>query len=97
MDRQGPDTIAMYESAGLVMAPTPCPGCGAKNEAEANTMCRPSSDQTGEHSCRGNFNDAGISVQPTKESLAAMDAWIDGQVAAMEDDDRKRAERAARR
>lgn len=88
MERQGPDTVAMYEQAGLVMVATPCPGCGARTEKEAETMCRPTTDQTGERSCCGEFNDEGISVQPTPESIAAMDAWIDEQVAQMEADDR---------
>jgi hypothetical protein len=56
--------------------PAPCPRCGAKTETEASKKCRPSSDETGEVSCVGEFDAAGISIQPTPESLAAIDAWI---------------------
>ena len=77
------EEVRMGEFAGLVFVPTPCPRCGARNEKEAETMCRPNTDQAGERSCVGEFNEAGIAVQPTPESVAAMDAWIDQQVANM--------------
>ncbi len=59
----------------LVFVPTPCPGCGATTELEAETMCNPQSDQTGERSCNGEFQD-GVSVQPTPESLKAWDNFF---------------------
>jgi len=62
---------------GLVYVPTPCPTCGARTLDQANTLCRPIEDQTGERSCEADFNDDGVSEQPTPESLAARDAWID--------------------
>lgn len=60
----------------LKYAPVPCPTCGATNETDAETMCRPSTDETGEWFCPGEFRD-GVSVQPTEESIRAIDAWID--------------------
>lgn len=63
-------------------AAAPCPDCGALDMDEANEKCRPTSDETGERYCGGEFNDAGISVQPTAESLAAIDAWIAREVSS---------------
>jgi hypothetical protein len=60
----------------LVYVPAPCPGCGAVNMDEANDKCRPTTDETGERSCSGEFNDDGVSVQPTKESLDAQDRFF---------------------
>jgi hypothetical protein len=74
------DPVRLGELAGLVYVPTPCPGCGAIDMDDANDKCRPSSDETGEVFCSGEFDESGISVQPTAESLAEMDAWIDEQV-----------------
>ncbi len=62
-------------------APAPCPGCGARTFKEAETMCRPTSDETGERSCAGTDcpepapND--LLMFPTAASLAALDAWCD--------------------
>lgn len=67
------------QAPSLVYTPAPCPGCGAVREEQAATMCRPTTDQTGERSCPGEFNRDGNSIQPTKESLAALDDWCDGQ------------------
>lgn len=75
------DEVYQGELCGIVFVPKPCPHCGARNEDEANTLCRPSTDQTGERYCAGEFNAEGVAVQPTPESIAAMDAWIDEQVA----------------
>ena len=83
------ERIRAYEQAGLGFVPAPCPQCGARNEDEANGLCKQTQDQTGEYNCAGDFNEQGISVQPTPESIAAMDAWIDEQVAAMEAEDAK--------
>ncbi len=85
------DEVKMGEQAGLVFVPTLCPQCGAKDMDEADRLCRPSTDQTGERSCGGEFNEDGISVQPTPESLAELDRWCDEQGSMMEEDDRKRA------
>lgn len=79
------DEVEMGERAGLVFVPTPCPSCGAKTEKEAETMCRPTSDETGERSCNGDFNAEGISVQATPESIAELDRWCTEQ--AQRDDD----------
>lgn len=55
--------------------PRPCPSCGATTVYEAETLCRPSQDQTGEYDCAGEFDDAGRAVRATAASLAAIDAW----------------------
>lgn len=65
----------------LVYTLAPCPGCGAVREEEAETKCRPSTDQTGERNCPGEFDRDGNSIQPSKESLDAFDRWIDEQAA----------------
>jgi hypothetical protein len=44
---------------------------------EADSKCRPQSDQTGERWCSGEFNEHGMSVVPTPESLAEIDRWCD--------------------
>lgn len=64
---------------GILYAPAPCPTCGARTEAEAETMCRPTQDFGGDWSCAaGDRADAeGRLTQPTKESLDAFDAWLD--------------------
>lgn len=59
----------------------PCPQCGATTEDEANSMCKQSQDVTGEWTCAGEFDRSGHSVVPTPESLAAIDTWIDLQMA----------------
>lgn len=65
----------------IKFAPAPCPTCGARTTDEAGPICRPSSDETGEVFCPGDRTDAqGRILQPTPESLAALDAWIDAQV-----------------
>ena len=81
MRGDGGDEVRQGEFAGLVFVSAPCPRCGALNEDEANTKCRPVSDETGERYCGGEFNKPGVSVQPTTESIAEMDAWVDEQVA----------------
>jgi hypothetical protein len=53
----------------------PCHFCGAANEIEAGTKCRPSTDETGERYCGTDFDDEGFSIAPTKESLALQDDW----------------------
>ena len=53
----------------------PCERCGARDLDEADRLCRPESDQTGERYCDGRFNEHGMSEVPTPESLAELDAW----------------------
>lgn len=53
----------------------PCHLCGAADETEAETKCRPSTDQTGEYYCGCDFDDDGFAITPTPETLAAQDAW----------------------
>lgn len=53
-----------------------CWKCGAVTEIDAETMCKPSTDQTGERYCGSDFHE-GFAVAPTSESVLAMDAWID--------------------
>ncbi len=66
----------MSEPPKLKYERAPCPTCGAKTEDEAGEMCKPSSDQTGEVSCAGEFDAEGFSIAPTVASLAEFDAWI---------------------
>lgn len=73
------EEVRQGEFSGLVFVPAPCPSCGAVDMDDANEKCRPSSDQTGERYCNGEFNDAGFSVQPTPESIADLDRWCDEQ------------------
>jgi len=62
----------------LIYAPAPCPRCGAATAALAETLCRPSQDETGEYDCPGGEPDnQGRLLQPTPESIAALDHWID--------------------
>lgn len=62
----------------LVYEPLPCPRCGARTADEAGELCRPSFDETGEASCPGDSQlPDGTITQPTAESIAALDAWID--------------------
>lgn len=84
------------ELAGLVYVPAPCPQCGALTEEQAGKICQQTSDETGEYYCSGEFKN-GLSVQPTPESIAEMNAWIDAQVAKDEADELKRDERRDRR
>lgn len=46
---------------------------------EADRLCRPSSDETGEQFCDGRFNEHGMSEVATAESLADLDRWYDEQ------------------
>lgn len=67
----------MSKPPSLKYERAPCPACGALTEADAQMMCKPSTDDTGEVSCVGEFNAQGFSIQPTAASLAAIDRWID--------------------
>lgn len=63
-----------------IWAPAPCPRCGARTEREAEAVCKPGFDETGEHVCPGSQQDAeGRILQPSPEYLAALDAWIERQ------------------
>ena len=70
--------VATDPAPEVKMAPAPCACCGALNEKEAETMCKPRQDQAGEWSCDGMF-EAGISVRMTPESLQALNDWCDRQ------------------
>ena len=61
----------------VVLAPALCPQCGAETAKEAEGRCTQTQDMWGEYWCAGEFDDDGISVQPTAESLIAIDRWID--------------------
>lgn len=56
--------------------PSPCPKCGAVNEDEAVTMCKPPQGQTDEYECPGDFDEGGAAVQPSEASIKALDDWI---------------------
>jgi hypothetical protein len=54
----------------------PCHMCGAVTEGEAETKCKPKSDQTGERYCGCDTFDAeGYALGPTLESMAAQESW----------------------
>jgi hypothetical protein len=62
----------------VVLAPAPCPRCGATTDREAETLCKPTLEACDEWTCPGESSDEeGRLVQPTPESLAAIDAWVD--------------------
>jgi len=61
----------------LIYRREPCHLCGAVTEQEAETKCRPTSDQTGERGCGSEFDKEGFAVAPTEASLIAEAAWID--------------------
>lgn len=55
-----------------------CPKCGAKNEKQAETKCRPSQDETGEYSCPGSdgmVDAQGWFLGPTKAAEAASSVY----------------------
>lgn len=54
----------------------PCHACGAVTEKDAETKCRPSSDETGERWCGADFDKDGFAVGPTTESLQEQETWI---------------------
>lgn len=64
----------------------PCPACGATTVKEAETMCKPQRDETGESDCAGSEREdaEGFLLQPTAASIAVIDAWCDEQLAAEE-------------
>src|SRR5262245_20749678 len=55
----------------------PCCTCGAASETEAETKCRPTSDESGEKHCGTDFDGSGFAITATAASLDVMDAWID--------------------
>lgn len=59
----------------------PCAVCGALTDADAETMCKQSSDQSGEYWCNGgaeevSYPDGRLRFE-TAASLAALDAYYD--------------------
>lgn len=60
----------------LLFAPAACPRCGARNTDEADSLCEPQQDSSGEWDCPAEFDNAGNVVAPTAESFAAHDAWF---------------------
>lgn len=75
-DRE-PPPVVRYERAA-------CPGCGATTVDEAERLCRPRTDETGEVSCAGGeLNDGdGYLLQPRPDDLKRFDDWIDAQQGA---------------
>ncbi|NEV80100.1 hypothetical protein DYI24_23985 [Rhodopseudomonas sp. BR0C11] len=61
----------------LVFVPAACPRCGARNTDEADSLCDPQQDSSGEWSCAATFGRDNQVIAPTAESIAAIDAWID--------------------
>ncbi len=69
----------------LELERAPCPTCGARSEAEANGICQPRSDETGEVFCDASETDSeGYFLFPTQAYLVALDAWIDAEVERLE-------------
>ena len=60
----------------IELAQAPCPDCGAQTEDEAENICKPKTDETGERYCAGEFDLYGRSVVPTPESLKKLDSWF---------------------
>lgn len=55
-----------------------CPKCGARTEKQAETMCRPTQDETGDYSCPTDFtatDKQGWFLGPTKAAEAASSAY----------------------
>lgn len=50
--------------------------CTAVTAKDAETMCRPSSDETWGRFCGAEFDKEGYAVAPTIRSMEAQDAWI---------------------
>lgn len=67
-----------------ILAPAPCPWCGAHTEQEANGRCQQKGDETGEYSCPTTdieTDAAGRFLFETPASLAALDAAIAAHMA----------------
>lgn len=60
----------------------PCPRCNARDIDEAGDMCRPTTDETGESYCAGQFNKHGMSEVQTPDSIAQLEAWFSEQLHA---------------
>jgi hypothetical protein len=52
-----------------------CCICTAVTEKDAETTCRPSSDETWGRFCGAEFDKEGYAVAPTIRSMEAQDAW----------------------
>ena len=78
--------MTVESSPSLEFERRACSRCGATNVTEAETKCRPSSDETGEWFCpAGDNEDAeGYFLRLTEASLAELDAWCERQMKAME-------------
>lgn len=63
-------------SPKLEYVPTRCPQCSATTEGEAEKCCQQKQGMDGEYTCAGEFNDDGLSVQPTPESIDALNGWF---------------------
>ncbi|PPQ42151.1 hypothetical protein [Rhodopseudomonas palustris] len=61
----------------LVFVPAARPRCGARNTDEADSLCEPQQDSSGEWDCPARFGPDNQVIAPTAESLAVFDAWID--------------------
>jgi hypothetical protein len=68
----------------LIYQREPCSICGAITEKEAETKCKPQSDETGERYCGSEFLN-GFAVAATAESLAAESDWYDRHYACFDE------------
>ena len=59
----------------------PCERCGARIQAQAEKICQPQRDETGEGTCPADFDAAGYSIRVTPAYLDALGAWILRKVA----------------
>ena len=69
----------------LLFERAPCPKCGATTAQEAETLCKPIRGVDDEWTCpAGEQEDAeGYLLQPTRESIKALDAWCDREIEDM--------------
>ena len=54
-----------------------CSQCGAKTQRQAEKVCKQTQGIDGDYHCAGEFDSTGWSVQPTDDSIKAMDNWCD--------------------
>lgn len=71
------DGVVVY--VGQTSEPKARFAIGALTELEAEEKCKPSSDQTGEVSCAGQF-EHGFSIVVTAASLKALDDWCEREM-----------------
>jgi hypothetical protein len=61
----------------------PCEKCGATTERQAETLCRPVQDISGDYECPGKFNARGQSIRQTADSVKQQSAWFSAEAARL--------------